>query len=308
MVLFVCNDENLNSGESLIEDLFVPVITPFDNSGNVDRDALAAHCAWTVAQGARGIMLFGTTGEGPSVSVDEKIATARALTLDLPTVELIGSVTENSATDAVRCARAYSGLGLAAVLVLPPFYFRESNGDGDGLARFFEVVARATRIPLMAYHIPGLAPAVPVHVIADLDLWGAKDSGGDLAYTRAVLDTGKSVMVGAESTVVDAMRGGASGTIAGMGNLMPGELARICMAVRAGDDAEANRLLAIVLRVQAAVLGCAPGMEWIAAFKQIATYLHGAELGGVREPLMSRGDYLTEEVLDALALRDAAAA
>jgi dihydrodipicolinate synthase/N-acetylneuraminate lyase len=93
-----------------------------------------------------------------------------------------------------------------------------------------------------------------------------------------------------------------------MGNLMPGELARICMAVRAGDDAEANRLLAIVLRVQAAVLGCAPGMEWIAAFKQIATYLHGAELGGVREPLMSRGDYLTEEVLDALALRDAAAA
>jgi 4-hydroxy-tetrahydrodipicolinate synthase len=144
MVLFVCNDENLNSGESLIEDLFVPVITPFDNSGNVDRDALAAHCAWTVAQGARGIMLFGTTGEGPSVSVDEKIATARALTLDLPTVELIGSVTENSATDAVRCARAYSGLGLAAVLVLPPFYFRESNGDGDGLARFFEVVARAT--------------------------------------------------------------------------------------------------------------------------------------------------------------------
>ena len=80
----------------MIEDLFVPVITPFDNSGNVDRDALAAHCAWTVTQGARGVMLFGTTGEGPSMSVDEKIAAARALTLDLPTVEVIGSVTENS--------------------------------------------------------------------------------------------------------------------------------------------------------------------------------------------------------------------
>jgi 4-hydroxy-tetrahydrodipicolinate synthase len=291
----------------LIEDLFVPVITPFDRSGHVDRDALAAHCAWTVAQGARGVMLFGTTGEGPSISVDEKIATARALTLDLPAVEVIGSVTENSTTDAVRCARGYNDLGLAAVLVLPPFYFREGSGDGDGLVRFFEVMARAARIPLMAYHIPGLAPAVPMRVLADLDLWGAKDSGGDLAYTRAVLETGKSVMVGAEATITDAVRGGASGTIAGMGNLMPGELARICAAARAGDDTEANRLLAIVLRVQAAVLRCAPDMEWIAAFKQIATYLHRIELGGVREPLMSRADYLTGEVLDALARRDSAA-
>jgi dihydrodipicolinate synthase/N-acetylneuraminate lyase len=239
--------------------------------------------------------------------VDEKIAAARALTLDLPTVEVIGSVTENSTTDAVRCARGYNDLGLAAVLVLPPFYFRESNGDGDGLVRFFEVMAQAARIPLLAYHIPGLAPAVPMRVIADLDLWGAKDSGGDLAYTRAVLEAGKSVMVGAESTIIDAVRGGASGTIAGMGNLLPGELARICVAARAGDFSEANRLLAIVLSVQAAVLGCAPGMEWIAAFKQIATYLHRVELGGVREPLMSRADYLTGEVLDALALRDVAA-
>jgi dihydrodipicolinate synthase/N-acetylneuraminate lyase len=115
------------------------------------------------------------------------------------------------------------------------------------------------------------------------------------------------VMVGEESTIVDAVRGGASGTIAGMGNLLPGELARICVAARAGDYSEANRLLAIVLSVRAAVLGCAPGMEWIAAFKQIAAYLHSVELGGVREPLMSWADYLTGEVLDALALRDAAA-
>ena len=291
----------------MIEDLFVPVVTPLDSSGNVDRDALAAHCAWTVRQGARGVMLFGTTGEGPSMSVDEKIATARALTRDLPAVEVIGTATENSAIDAVRCVRAYGDLGLTAVLVLPPFYFRESNGDGDGLVRFFEVMAQAARIPLMAYHIPGLAPAVPMRVITDLGLWGAKDSGGDLSYTRAVLDSGKSVMVGAEPVIIDAIRGGASGTIAGMGNLLPGELARVCAAARAGDDAEANRLLAIVLRVQAAVLGCAPGMEWIAAFKQIATYLHHVEMGKVREPLMSRADYLTDEVLDALALRDAGA-
>ena len=291
----------------MIEDLFVPVVTPFDNYGHVDRDALAAHCAWTVTHGARGVMLFGTTGEGPSISVDEKIAAARALVLDLPAVEVIGTVTENSTTDAARCVRAYGELGLAAVLVLPPFYFRESNGDGDGLFRFFEVMAHAARIPLMAYHIPGLAPAVPLRVIADLGLWGAKDSGGDLAYTRAVLDTGKSVMVGAERVIADAVRGGASGTIAGMGNLLPGELARVCAAARAGDDAEANRLLAIVLRVQEAILRCAPGLEWVAAFKQIATYLHGVEMGGVREPLMSRADYLTAGVLDALALRDAAA-
>lgn len=103
----------------MIKDLFVPVITPFDNAGLVDRDALAAHCAWTVAQGARGVMLFGTTGEGPSLSVEEKIQVARVLTADLPSIEVIGSVTENSTTDALRCLRAYDEIGLAAALVLP---------------------------------------------------------------------------------------------------------------------------------------------------------------------------------------------
>ena len=90
----------------MIEDLFVPVVTPFDDAGHVDRDALVAHCAWTVAQGARGVMLFGTTGEGPSLSVDEKIAAARALTLDLPTVE--PSVANISLDDA-----AYGPSGLS---------------------------------------------------------------------------------------------------------------------------------------------------------------------------------------------------
>lgn len=290
----------------MIKDLFVPVITPFDNAGLVDRDALTAHCAWTVARGAHGVMLFGTTGEGPSLSVDEKIEVARVLTADLPSVEVIGSITENSTIDALRCLRAYEEMGLAAALVLPPFYFRETNEDG--LLRFFALMSAAARIPLLAYHIPGLAPAVPVGVIAELPLWGAKDSGGDLAYTAAVLATGKSVMVGAESTIIGAMHRGASGTIAGMGNILPGELARVCAAVRAGNDREANRLMSIVLQVQAAVFACAPGMEWIAAFKQIAAHLHGVELGSVRAPLMSRSDYLTDTVRDALALRDAAAA
>ncbi len=63
----------------MIADLFVPVVTPFGQDGGIDDGALAAHCEWVISEGAAGVMLFGTTGEGPSISVREKIDSAAAL-------------------------------------------------------------------------------------------------------------------------------------------------------------------------------------------------------------------------------------
>lgn len=289
----------------MIQDLYVPVLTPFTAAGPIDHEALAAHCAWTVANGANGVMLFGTTGEGPSVGVDEKIEAARRLIEQLPGISVIGSVTENAITDTLRCVRAYNELDLAATLVLPPSYFREESTDG--LHLFYERVVATAEHPVLAYHIPSMAPFVPLSVCADLPVWGAKDSSGDLAYTQAVIATGKSAMVGAESLVITAMRGGASGTIAGMGNLAPRDLASLCDATRAGRVDEAQRHLDAVLALHAAVLRAAPEREWVAAFKQVAGYRTGVALGVARLPLISRRDYLTPEVRDALS-RSAVAA
>jgi 4-hydroxy-tetrahydrodipicolinate synthase len=285
-------------GELVIRDLFVPSVTPFGGDGGIDVPALTAHCEWLIAAGATGIMLFGTTGEGPSITVSEKVATAKALTAALPGVPVIASVTENALPDIVEAVKGFNKLPLAGTLVLPPSYFREA--EPDGIRALFQSVATICEHPVLAYHIPSLAPAVPVSIVADLPLWGAKDSGGDITYTDAVLKTGKSVMVGAEALVATSIEHGAAGTICGMGNVAPALMADVCRAARAGRLADAQRSLDIVLRLQSAIIEAAPGMEWVAAFKQVASALHGHDLAGVRTPLRARRDYLSASVRDSL--------
>lgn len=278
----------------MIADLYVPVLTPFESGGEVNVKALIGHAEWVLANGASGIMLFGTTGEGPSVSVVEKIETARAVVDALPGAGVIGSVTENSIIDILACLRGYNELALQGSLVLPPSYFRET--ESDGLEALFAQVCETSAHPVLAYHIPSLAPPVPPGIVGRLPMWGAKDSSGDLASTEAFLAAGKPVMVGAEDLVPAAIRAGAAGTIAGMANLMPGALAEVCRLARtsSGDPGEP---LARVLALRAAILEAAPGVEWIAAMKQLAQQLHGIDLGGVRLPLRARRDYRVAEAL-----------
>ena len=249
----------------MIQDLFVPSVTPFDDDGAIHVDALIAHCDWLLTSGASGLMLFGTTGEGPSLSVAEKVTTAKAVLAAFPDVPVIASVMENALPDILAAVRGFNELPLAATLVLPPTYFREAQTDG--MHALFELILEVCEHPVIAYHIPGLAPAVAPSIVADLPMWGAKDSGGDIAYTDAVLASGKSVMVGAEPLVLASMQHGASGGICGVGNVAPALLAEVCRAAREGRIDDAQRVLDIVVRVQRAIIDAAPDMEWIAAFK-----------------------------------------
>lgn len=282
----------------MIQDLFVPSVTPFHDDGTIHVDALIAHCDWLLASGASGLMLFGTTGEGSSLSVAEKVTTAKAVVAAFPDVLVIASVMENALPDIIDAVRGFNELPLAATLVLPPSYLRETQSDG--MRALFELIVSVCEHPLIAYHIPGLAPAVAPSIVIDLPLWGAKDSGGDITYTDAILAGGKPAMIGAEPLLLASMQHGASGGICGVGNVAPALIAEVCRAARDGRIDDAQRALDVVVRVQRAVIDAAPDMEWISAFKAIAGSLHGTDLGGVRLPLKSRRNYLTPEVKAAL--------
>ena len=281
----------------MLDGLIVPVVTPY-RDGQIDDAALAGHCRWVVDQGATGVMLFGTTGEGPSVSVAEKIAAARTLTRADPDLVVIGAVTETSWSATRECLAGYGELPLAAVLVLPPFYFREDSGDG--VAAFFDAVVSASHHPVLGYHIPSMAPGVPLDYLTTGPLWGAKNSGPDPEFTRSAINAGKVMFVGNEALVAEGIAAGAAGTIAGMGNIVPSAMADICRSARDGDLAGAQRLTDAVLALQRALLRAAPGLEFIAAYKDLAGRLQGRDLGDPLPPLRRRREYPTEEVLDAV--------
>jgi 4-hydroxy-tetrahydrodipicolinate synthase len=270
-------------GEPVISGVFVPLLSAFGPDGRADPGASAEHARWLVAAGVDGLVPFGTSGEGPSLSLREKRAMLGALVAAVPGTPLVPAITESSLDAALQLVQVANDAPVTAVMLLPPFYFRPL-GDG-GLRRYVAEILAASIHPVLLYHIPEFAPPVPVPLVAELPVWGVKDSGGDLGYTRAVLAAGKQVMVGAEHTIVDAVQAGAAGTIAGLANVLPEHLVAVVAAARAGNTAAAGKVLDQALAFRDEMLGAVGPLEWMSAMKQLAQLRHGVDLGGVRAPL-----------------------
>jgi dihydrodipicolinate synthase/N-acetylneuraminate lyase len=268
--------------------VYVPQLTPFDHQGHVDIGAYAAFAQWLVSRGVDGLVPFGSTGEGPSLSLRERLAVLAALPDAVPGTTLIPAIEESSQDAVLEFVAAVNDLPVAGLMILPPYYFRPLAADD--LRRFLEPVLAASRHPVLLYHIPVFGPPVPVEALTALagpSLWGVKDSGGDLAYTREVLEAGANVLVGSERVLVDAVGLGASGGIFGLANLLPEHLLAAYAAAREGDPGQAAAILAPALSFQERLIAASTRgpVSWIPVGKQLAGQRSGVDLGGVRPPV-----------------------
>ena len=267
----------------MISGVYVPLLTAFAADGGVDPGACAEHARWLVEAQVDGLVPFGTSGEGPSVSVREKLATLTALFAAVPGTPVVPAITEASLDSALQLVEAVNDLPAAGVLLQPPFYFRPLGEQA--LRRYVERVLTVSAHPVLLYHIPDLAPPVHLQVVADLPVWGVKDSSGDMGYTRAVLAAGKGVMVGAEHTIVAAVEAGAQGTIAGLANVLPEHLLAVVAAARAGNTAGATSILGQALAFRDQMLAGTGPLEWLPMFKLLAHSRHGVNFGPARPPV-----------------------
>ena len=272
----------------MISGVYAPSLTAFTPGGSADPGRSAEHARWLVQAGVDGLVPFGTSGEGPSLSLREKQAVLGALVAALPGTPLVPAITESSLDTALQLVEAVNDVPATAVMLLPPFYFHPLGEDG--LRRYVSEILAASVHPVLLYHIPEFAPPVLVPVVAGLPVWGVKDSGGDLSYTRAVLDAGKQVMVGAEHTIVEAVQAGAAGSIPGLANVLPEHLVAGVAAARAGDPATAEKVLGQALKFRDEMLADLGPLEWMSAIKLLAQSRHGVALGGVRAPMPAAPD------------------
>jgi 4-hydroxy-tetrahydrodipicolinate synthase len=272
----------------VISGVYVPLLTPFDQQGKVDIGAYGAYAQWMISRGVDGLVPFGSTGEGPSLSQRERLDVLATLPDAVPGASLIPAVTESSLDAVLDFVAAANDLPATAIMVLPPYYFRPLAADD--LQRFIEPVLAASRHPVLLYHIPQFGPPVPVEALTALagpKLWGVKDSGGDIANTKAVLATGANALVGSERTLVEAVGLGAAGGICGLANLLPEHLLAAYAAAKAGEPGRGDTLLAPALDFLQQLIDACPGspVAWIPVAKQLAGQRSGIDLGGVRPPI-----------------------
>jgi dihydrodipicolinate synthase/N-acetylneuraminate lyase len=279
-----------------IEGVYVANVTPFkdDASLSVDVDSYLAHVSWLEEMGVRGVVPFGTNGEGPSVALREKLRVLEALFERDLSIQIIPTVMQGNLPDTLEMVEALDGYPATAVLVLPPYYFKPAAAEG--LERFFEPVLERTSHPVIVYHVPKYAVPVPEEVVIGLPVWGVKDSGGEPGYADTLLEKGKGVLIGTEDDLWQRLNLGAQGAISALANFMPEKILEMHEKVTSGDEVGGRALSEDLQRARAMTKEYASA----AVLKKLAEARHGAPMGTVRPPFVPLpADYNPEPVLSA---------
>lgn len=210
---------------SLANGVYPAAVTPFDEKGRMDLPAVARLLAYFRAEGCRGVVLAGTNGEGPSLSAVEKRDLVKAAVPLASGLPVVLGVSTPSTEEAVWLCRQAAEAGAAAVLLMPPGFFREASQAG--LEAWFRQVMDRSPSPVLVYNYPQRAgvrlEAALIARLADHPRFaGLKDSSGEIENisTYAEAAKGKALFVGDETLLADALTAGWSGTISGASNCL----------------------------------------------------------------------------------------
>jgi 4-hydroxy-tetrahydrodipicolinate synthase len=267
-------------------------LTPFGEAGLPDFGRLAQHAHRILASGVDGIALFGTTGEGQSLSLQERCAGLDALlAAGIEPGRIMAATGCASLPETIALTRHAVESNCAGALVLPPFFFKAVSDEGvyASYARVIDGVGDP-RLQIFLYHIPQVS-GVPISatVIERLSvgypgiLAGVKDSECNLDHTRRLLSRFRelAIFVGYEPHLPPALAAGGAGTICGIANLFPRLLRRLYDNALTGnykdDLARIERFIAALER-----------FPLFAAFKALQAELSGDDgWAALRPPLMA---------------------
>jgi 4-hydroxy-tetrahydrodipicolinate synthase len=252
------------------------VLTPMRDDLSPDLDRLAARCRWLLANGTDGLAVLGTTGEGNSLGVRERLDLLDVLSKrGIPCAKLLPGVGTTAITDTVTLMRKASEIGCRGVLVLPPFYYKKPSEEGL-FAYFSEVINRAaTDTQVYLYHIPAQsAISFTIPLVARLlrafpkIIRGIKDSGSDFANTVSYVEhfgkDGFEVYCGDDGAMSALLKAGGAGCITGASNVTCAQNALVYAnaGTPAGDTAQT--LLSAMRKVIAGV-PLIPGLKALVA-------------------------------------------
>lgn len=230
--------------------VFAPVVTPFRAGDEaLDLEGFASNVRFHLADGLRGIVVAGSTGEAAMLDESERVALASAAREVVPRDKLLimGTGAESARQSVARC-RAAAAAGADAVLVVAPHYYSTAMSR-EALAAHYYRVADASPVPVMLYNIPKYMHfALPADLVAELaqhaNVIGIKDSSGDVDQLKGFLAAQSesfSVITGSGSALQAGLEAGARGGILAV-SLFEARLSlEVLAAVRAGDTARASR-------------------------------------------------------------------
>ena len=224
----------LSSMVKILFGLSVAIATPFDKKNKIELSEFRNHISYLLKYNIKSFTFFGTTGEGPSISLKEKIKSLEyLLSHELKTKKTYVSIIQSSYKTAKFEIENYNKLGIKNFLVSPPFFFKELHKDAleSWFTNLFNSISNQNSILL--YNIPQITKIrIDAKLIRRLQdkfsenfVIGVKDSSGDIEQTNKFLKHNSIVTtVGDERLIAKVLKLGGDGSICGLSNIYPKEI------------------------------------------------------------------------------------
>jgi 4-hydroxy-tetrahydrodipicolinate synthase len=226
----------------------VALVTPMHEDGSVDYPALRKLIDSHIAEGTDCIGVVGTTGESPTVNVEEHCEIIRvAVEQSAKRVPIMAGCGANSTAEAIELAKFARGVGADSQLQVVPYYNKPTQ---EGQYRHFRAIAEAVDLPMILYNVPGRTVADLLHDavlrLAQVPgIVGIKEATGDIERAQWLIrevPQGFSVYSGDDPTAVALMLCGGQGNVSVTANIAPRLMHELCVAAVAGDARRAMEI------------------------------------------------------------------
>jgi 4-hydroxy-tetrahydrodipicolinate synthase len=229
----------------MIRGSIVALVTPMEESGAIEWARLRELVEWHIAEGTHAIVAVGTSGESPTLNVDEHLRVVEEVVQQaagrLPVIAGTGA---NATSEAIELTARAREAGADACLLVTPYYNKPTQ---EGLYRHYLAVADAVTIPQILYNVPGrtgcdLLPETVLRLADHPNVVGIKEATGDLERARTLIAArpqGFAVYSGDDASATALMLAGGAGDISVTANVAPAAMARLCQLALAGATEEA---------------------------------------------------------------------
>ena len=283
----------------------VAIVTPMLEDGSLDFPGLRSLLDWHVTEGTDGIVIVGTSGESPTVSVQEHCELIQVCVEHIAgRIPVIAGTGGNSTSEAIELTQYAKKVGADASLQVVPYYNKPTQ---DGMFAHFKTIAEKVDLPVILYNVPGrtvadLAGETVVRLADIPGIVGIKDATGSLERGSILLSDLKragysnfSVFSGDDLTAVMLMLMGGKGNISVTANIAPRLMHELCMAAMTDDVVKARAIQFQLLSVHKAMFTEANPIpvKW-------ALHEMGKITSGIRLPLTRLSVSLREPLKNAL--------
>jgi 4-hydroxy-tetrahydrodipicolinate synthase len=226
----------------------VALVTPMDVNGDIDFPTLRKLVDWHIEQGTSGIIAVGTTGESPTVDVEEHIAIVRTVVEQAAgRVPVIAGTGANSTREAIHLSNQALAVGANYGLSVVPYYNKPTQA---GLFLHFKTIAENTALPTLLYNVPGrtacdLSNDTALQLAQLPNIVGIKDATGNLERAAELIKRapkGFAIYSGDDASTLPFILIGGHGTISVTANVAPQAMSQMCAAAAAGDIATAKKI------------------------------------------------------------------